>query len=215
MASSSTEISNIAISHLGVGKEIANLDTEQSQEAIACRRFYTTARDEVLRDIEWSFTTKFATLALVSSNPTEEWDYSYRVPSDCLKVRRLLSGVRNPGQNSRAPYAIVRDSAGTLIYTDERNAMLEYTLRNEDENQFPADFVMAFSYKLAFYIAPRLTRGDPFKIKNEMRAYYMDHMSKAASQNFNEQTQDRIVESEFIRARETEVDFYIRGLEES
>ena len=28
--SSTTEISNLAISHLGIGKEIANLDTEQT-----------------------------------------------------------------------------------------------------------------------------------------------------------------------------------------
>lgn len=86
--SSSTEISNMALSHLAISREIAALDTERSQEAQACRRFYETVRKTVLRDYPWPFATKFATLALVEDDPNSEWDFSYRYPSDCLNARR-------------------------------------------------------------------------------------------------------------------------------
>ena len=45
---SSTEIANLALSHLGNGTEIADLETERSSEASACRRFYDVALAQVL-----------------------------------------------------------------------------------------------------------------------------------------------------------------------
>ena len=62
--SSKTEIANLAISHLGIGKEIANVETEQSQEAKACRRYFDMAKKITLGDVDWTFATKFATLNL-------------------------------------------------------------------------------------------------------------------------------------------------------
>ena len=68
-----TQISNIAISHLGIGLEIQNLETENSAEAKACRRFYETSRDAVLGDFEWPFATKIIELNLVEEGPNTEW----------------------------------------------------------------------------------------------------------------------------------------------
>src|SRR5688572_11149621 len=109
---SETEIANLALSHLGVGKEIANLETERSQEAVACRRFYDTARDATLRDFSWPFATKIAVLGLIEADPNDEWDYSYRYPSDCLQLRRILSGVRNDTRDSRVPFKLAHDDSG-------------------------------------------------------------------------------------------------------
>jgi len=53
--SSKTEISNMALSHLGVGYEIQNIETEQSQEATACRRYYDIALQTTLTDYPWPF----------------------------------------------------------------------------------------------------------------------------------------------------------------
>lgn len=202
MASSKTEIANIALAHLGVGKEIANLDTENSAEANTIRRFYETARDEVLRDFNWSFTTKFATLAEIEEDPTDEWSYSYRYPSDCLKLRRILSGTRNDSRQSRVPYKLGQDSEGLLLYTDMEDAEIEYTVRVEDTSLYPADFTMAFSYKLAFYSAPRLAAGDPFGLANKAAQMYQMMIAKAAHSDLNENQVEQDVDAEWIRARE-------------
>lgn len=120
MASSKTEIVNIALAHLGVGSEISNLDTDQSTEANAMRRFYESAKDEVLRDLNWPFTTVFASLALVEEDPTDEWSYSYRYPSDALKIRRVLSGLRNDTRQSRVPYKLGQDASGLYFIATSR-----------------------------------------------------------------------------------------------
>ena len=192
----------MAISHLGEGKEIANIDTEQSEEASACRRFYDTARDATLRDFPWTFATKIVSLSLIEEDPTEEWEYSYRYPSDCVRAKRILSGVRNDTRQSRSPYRILKDDAARIIYSDEENAKLEYTERVEDPSFYPADFEIAFSFRLAAYIAPRLTKGDPFKLRNEALNMYNFEISRAKATLLNEEQPDEEVDSELVRMRE-------------
>lgn len=202
MAISETEICNLALSHLGVGQDIANLDTEKSEAAVSCKKFYDLARDEVLRDYRWPFTTKFASLALVATDPTEEWGYSYRYPSDCLLIRRIMSGSRNDSRQSLVSFKIGTDDSGLLIYTDLLNASIEYTAKANTPRDYPADFTLALSYKLAWYIAPRLTKADPFGLRKTIAESYAMTLSKAARNSFNEEQPDEELESEFIRGRE-------------
>lgn len=199
-----TEIANLALSHLGIGKEIANLDNEKSQEAVTMRRFYDQTRDAVLRDFPWSFATRFGALALVAAPPTEtsEWDYSYRYPTDCLMLRRIQTDVRIDTNQSRIVFKTGRDSQGQLIYTDEANAKVEYTFREEDPSRYPADFILAFSLRLAHYAAPRLTGGDPFKLGNRAIQLYLQEISMAQASSGNETVPDQVPDAEAIRARE-------------
>lgn len=200
--SSDTKIANLALSHLGVGKMISDLTTETgSQEAKACREFYAITRDLVLRGFEWPFATKFADLALVTSDPTDEWSFSYRYPTDCIKFRRILSGYRNDTRQSRTPYKLTRDTAGKLIYTDMQDAMCEYTIHETNAERFSDDFVMAVSFRLAAYIAPRLTAGDPFKMGERALRLYTFEIAKAEVSAANEQQDEEEVESQFIRER--------------
>jgi len=201
MASSKTQIANLAISHLGIGKEIANIETEQSQEASACRRFYDVAKESTLSDLDWTFATKFAVLNLIEENPSDEWNYSYKYPVDCINMRRILSGLRNDTQTSRIPFKILKDATGRIIYTDQEDAQIEYTENVSDTSLFSAEFDLALSFRLAAYIAPRLTGGDPFKLKQEMLVQYDLELGRAKKKNMNEETQDIMPESEFIRAR--------------
>ena len=55
--SSKTVICNLSLSHLGISKEISNIDTERSAAAEACRRWFNLARDETFRDFNWPFAT--------------------------------------------------------------------------------------------------------------------------------------------------------------
>lgn len=199
---SKVEIVNIALSHLAVGKEIANLETENSQEARTARRLYETAKDATLRDFPWPFAMKTTVLALVEEEPNTEWGYSYRYPSDCLNVRRILSGLRNDTRQSRAPYRIGQDDSGLLIFTDQQDAELEYTMRADNPLLYPPDFVMAFSYYLAHLMAPQVTGGDQFRLGDKALKFYQFEISRAVSRAINEEQQEEDPESEFIRARE-------------
>jgi len=200
--STPVEICNLSLSHLGVGKEIANFETENSQEANACRRFYNISREATLRDFPWPFAMKQAALGLVGENPTTEWGYSYRYPSDCLKLRRILSGLRNDTRQTRIPYKITRDISGRLVYTDQINAQMEYTLNEEDSERFTSDFVMALSLRLAVYTAPRLTSGDPFKLRESTFKLYMLEITRAQATAANEQQDEEKPNADWINARD-------------
>lgn len=197
---SETEICNLALSHLGSGKEIANL-SERSQEAAACRRFYESSRDLVLREYHWPFARRIIAVGLVQQNPNSEWGFSYRYPSDCASIRRILSGLRTDNAASRVPFLIGQDADGQLIYTDQGSAEIEYTKKETNTDRYPPDFVMALSLRLAAYIAPRITAGDPFKMGARALQLYMQQIMTADATASNEEQIDIAPESEFIRDR--------------
>jgi len=199
---SKTDICNIAISHLGISKEISNVTTEQSKEAQACRRFYDEARKAVLNDYPWPFATRFVNLGLVEEDPTTEWAYSYRYPVDCLYVRRILSGFRDDTEATKVVYKILQDDQGLLIYTDQQDAEIEYTKDEESADLFPSDFVIALSYRLAHYIGPRLTAGDPFNLSDKAMQKYEIEISKASANKFNEDNSSTRQDTESIAARD-------------
>lgn len=201
-----TQVANLALSHLGIGKEIAALGTEKSQEAATLRRFYDEARDATLRDFPWPFATRFESLALVADPPTEteEWDFSYRYPTDCLMLRRIQTDVRIDTNQSRIVFKVGRDTQGLLIYTDEEDAKVEYTFRETDPGRYPADFLLAFSLRLAHYSAPRLTGGDPFRLGQRALQLYVQEISMAQASAANESVPDQLPDAEAIRAREGE-----------
>jgi len=199
--SSKTLISNLALGHIAASKEIGNLETDKSKEAQVCRRFYAPMISEVFRDFDWPFARKYADLGLIEADPNEEWDFSYRYPSDCSRAIKILSGTRNDTRQSRVPYARGGDSVGSIIYTDKEDAQLKYILNNVSENSFTSDFVMMASFLLAGYIAPSVTDGDPFKLGERALNIYIVSKNKAESTSYNEQQADEDPESEFIRSR--------------
>ena len=200
--SSSVEICNLALSHLGINKEISNIETERSIEALACRRFFPICRDATLEDFEWPFARRFADLALVEEDPTDEWAYSYRYPTNAITIRRILSGVRNDTLQSRVPYEIVNDDAGKLIYTDLDDASIEYTYRVTNSEHFSPAFVIAMSYRLAHMIAPRLTAGDSRDLGGNAFKFYLMHIANAKALSLKEEAPDYPSDAELIRGRE-------------
>lgn len=201
MASSSTQIANLALGHLNQATEIQELDTDNSAAARACRRFFETARKLVLRDFPWPKATKITALALVEEDPNDEWAYSYRYPTDCLQARRIRSGLRNDNRQSRIPYRIVYDAAGALIYTDQEDAELEYTVNVTTFTRLDEDFVIALSYRLAAYIAPMITGGDPNKLGDRALRNYKMELAQARANALNEEQAEEEPYSEFERAR--------------
>lgn len=196
-----TEVANLALYHLGISKTIANIETEQSSEAKACRAFYDRAVDNVLRDYTWPFANKIVALNLISENPTTEWGYSYRIPSDCIKAIRIPSGVIEETATTRVVYKISGDDAGRIILTNQPFAELEYIRKIEDDKLMTPDFIMAFSFKLAHYMAPSLTGGDPFKLGDRASANYDIEISQARSNAYNEEQPTTTNESVYTAAR--------------
>lgn len=199
---SSTEILNIALIQLGTSKQIGNLALSKENEAKVGRTMFPIARDEVLRDLNWPFASVFEPLQLIRENPTTEWGFQYSYPVKCLFFRRIGSGNRNDNLQSLVPYKIFRDADnGKSIYTDMRNACAEYTFKMEDEEDYDQDFSMAIAYKLAYLIAPVLTKNDVQGLQVQMLRLYDLQMSVAGANAANEVQDDLPAQSEIIRSR--------------
>jgi hypothetical protein len=198
---SKTEIANLAIGHLGYTKFIANIETEQSKEAKAANRFYDMARQAVLRDFHWDFAKIYKSLGLIAENPTDEWRYSYEYPTDCLMIRRVMSGIRNSPQDRKIPYQLSYGASDTVIYMDIQTPCLEYTKDVTDGARFPPDFILSLSRRLSVYLTPHLTRGDQFKIGTNMMNLYVQELGVARSNSANEFQKDEDPDAEYIRAR--------------
>ncbi len=212
MVASNTDICNMALSHLGTAKEIGDLETETSQEANACRRFYPTALNMVLGDYDWGFATKTVELALVATLDRAdgaEYNYSYRYPASAIKVRRLLSGARVDSLESSIKFRIAKDATGKLILADAgpgnyffmSQLFAEITTNDVPPELYTSEFALAVSFMLASLIAPRLTSGDPMGLGGKALQKYYLTKSQAVKNDLDQGATDVMLDSEFIRIR--------------
>lgn len=215
-AASTVGICNMALQALAVKRQIASI-TENSTDAVACAAFYDTTRDDILREFNWPFARQYATLVLVGGTSTVpvtlDYQYSYRVPADCLLPRRIQSGNRMDTMETRIPFIVGADTTGGLIFTDfavvaataaaPQQPVLEYTAEVLDETKFASDFTQAFAFKLAFYIAPATSLGgDSGKLGARAYQLYQDTMARAEARALNGQALDPMPESSFITTRD-------------
>jgi hypothetical protein len=212
-----TTICNMCLGHLAVGKTITAITDANDQNAKACAVFFDTTRDEVLREFNWPFARRYATLVLVGGTTTVpvtmDYQYSYRLPADCLRPRRLLPGTRLDVPQTRWSFIVGSDSTGRLLYTDfpvivatadtPQQPQLEYTTDITAEAQFTSEFAQALAAKLAFYLAPAISQGgDSGKLGARAYQLYQQIINQAQATALNEEVPDPAPESQFVLTRD-------------
>lgn len=143
---STVDTCNRALVKLGE-KTILSLD-DDSKPARTCKLLYAPTRDYVLRSHPWNFAIKRIELARNTAGPVYDYDYSYKLPTDCLRVI-----IPNREQWE---YGL---EGGNLV-TDYPDALLKYVRRVEDPNEMDDSFIEAFACKLAAEMAVTLTDND-------------------------------------------------------
>lgn len=202
MSTSVVQICNTALARIGVSNFISSID-ESSTEAAVCKVLYESVRDRVLREHPWGFASVYTPLALVAeadetASWAEQWDYAYRYPSDALVVRKILS-VLGKLEPVAIPYSVGRDAVGRLIFTDEKDAKIEYTSRVEDASQFDPSFASVVAWLLASEIAMPLSALDGIR-KQALQMFAMElDVAKRIAANEGEPLRD--VDTEFVRSR--------------
>lgn len=156
MASSSTQIANLALARLGQ-KRIESL-SEQTTEARWANEFYPTARDYVTELHAWRHARKTLTLSETTNTRSDDYAYAYERPSDCLSMRYILpsSGVFEPQRPIRF------ECEADVIFTDEYQARGVYVRQLTDVTKFPPSFTDA----VAWYLAHLLTQ--PLRQENRL-----------------------------------------------
>lgn len=178
---SEVDICNIALSHLGDSATVTSIDPpEGSAQATHCQRFYPVSRDSLQELHTWGFCTRREPLALLS-NTVPEWQYVYAAPAGVLNYISILAadapndysqdfplaytqqGIVNTGQGMYTPqqFAVETLSDGTeVIYTNQENATLRYTVSVTDPTLFSPLYVDALSHYLAAKLAGPVLKGE-------------------------------------------------------
>jgi hypothetical protein len=201
MAQTVVQICNTALARVGVSNFIDSL-TEASQEAQVCNLFYEQARDRVLRDTHWPFARGYLQLSLVSQGTdtpwSAEWMYAYRYPTDGLNIWRILTPL-GKRETVLAPFEIGSDEIGRLIFTDMKDATVEYTKRVEDPARFDPAFASALSWLLAAEIAMPLSLVDGLR-KQALQMYQAEKdIAQRVAANEGEPMRD--IDTEFLNTR--------------
>lgn len=179
---SEVDICNMALGHLGDDATVASLDPpEGSAQADHCARFYPMARDLTLDAHRWGFSTKRASLALLSVTPPSSWRYAYALPGDVLNLISVLAPdalddnsvsapifpgygrvlVDQPGNYTPQPFVTeMAPDGGQVLYTNQENAVLRYTARVTDPSLFSPTCVHGIAMRLASMLAGPVLKGD-------------------------------------------------------
>ena len=197
--SSQVEICNRALNLLAT-KTITAL-SDNTQEAIRCNLIYNTARDGVLRDHPWGFARASGTLAILSDETVNGWDYLYVYPTKCLKILNLFedSDNRNADGIEWKEY-MSPTTKQRSIATDISPAYVEYIYQVTDTTQYDQKFVEALSFKLASELAKPLTGNMDAGIK--FMQMYSAIISDAKKHDSEESNFKESRDSSYLTARE-------------
>jgi hypothetical protein len=186
VATSATEVCNLALAHLGQSETVADLgnENESGEVAALCRRFYPVALGLIFRQkgVKWPFARRVSYgLTLVADDLEGAYQYSFRLPSDCAGLWRVTTPYCN-----NVPYALGGDALGQLLYVNDPAISIEYGVVVENPTYWSADFTLALSYLLAKLLVPALTAGDPYKLGPQVAALYQETVNGAMQTAYNE-----------------------------
>lgn len=224
---SAVQICNYALARIGSTQTITSLD-DGSNEAAQCNIFYDACRQELLRAFSWPWASRYIKLTQVSENGVQanpEWGVSYRYPTDCLFIVRLIQytqqSTTTPPQTTGPvvqvpvycpdrsdtnpyplPYSIGQDDDGLLVLTTMPEVWCKYTQDVTDPMRFSMDFAMLLAWRLAMELSYGLAISDS---RREMAIkMYNDGLMRVRANSYNESQNDQPFvnyNSQFIRAR--------------
>ena len=162
MATSNTEICNLALKALGLDP-ISSLANDTSQAGIVLRNTWEATRDAVLRSANWRcLLSRSASLAREAAAPSFGYSYAYALPPDCVRVIEMSADSKYQydflGRRvlwPEAGWAV----EGRLLLTDETEAFILYVAYDKATDPvalFDGHMVAAIAAQLAADIAPGL-----------------------------------------------------------
>lgn len=197
---SNVGICNMALANLMVDQRIEDLSDPDDPQALTCAVFFQQAREETLVAHDWSFAERRVVLAEVTGTAPLPWTYQYRYPTDCLKIRSLDPEVVVTHEAHRLAFEVTSDDDGRLILTDTADAILIYTVALEDPVRFPAEFVAAFAWKLAAYLAGPVGKSTAVRDSAEQR-FLLATQRAVSADMAQQQDRDHGGASDFLQAR--------------
>lgn len=170
----------MALAAVGHSQFIDNID-EKTKEADVCKLFYDTAKQELLRLLRPQFAQKWVKLALITENPSVEWEFAYQYPTDALKVLRIPAQL-----NNRIPWEYGTIGSQKAIMTNQAGAEA-VIIHDVSEQFFDSSFGSLLALNLARSIAMPLSIDQSIQRTIEERYLMARGQAMAAIENERQQ----------------------------
>lgn len=199
------QIFNLALNALLLQRQVANADTDGSNEAKVLRTVYDVALSTTLADLDLDSLSTRADLELVEEQPTDHWLYSYAYPTDCAVLRRLESQVLIDTETTHVDKQVRVIDGEKVILTNQAEAVIEYISTEVDLQHLSAAAGLALAIKLAQLASPLITGKGAAKLRQELADAYKLAKAEAQEQDKDENRnpQDAAIESSWVETRVT------------
>lgn len=185
---SKVSITNQALNRLNVS-QILSL-TDNSKQARAMNLVFDRVYEEALTIRNWNFATTRTQLGRLTAQPNSGYDYQYQLPTDCLRIIKVVS---------TSLYEIEYKVEGTALLTDETEVYVVYVKRILDFGTLPPIFtsylILALANEVCFGLTGNVSLQD--RLVSEM----MDKLEKAKKADSTEGAPKSKVNSTVINRR--------------
>lgn len=158
-----TEIVNLALSKLG-SSLISSLGDETVPGSKHGDLLYMPMLNRILREFPWSFATREATLAQLPAATSTDWDYSYTLPSDSVRLLKVKGTEKDSKEENFARH-------GNTLHAKITPVVVEYITNNIEPDDFDGDFQDAFVTLLASELAAPVKQS--VQLGQAMREEYL------------------------------------------
>jgi hypothetical protein len=157
------DVCNRAIQKVG-GKPITAL-TDSSVTARAINRCYEVTRDSLLRDSNWNFSIKRATIAASATAPDWGFDNQYPIPADCIRIMTVdgYKGVTESLGSYGVNESDYQVESNHILLDDTGPIKIRYVARITDPNEMDEQFQELWAAAMALEIVEEVTQSNTKK----------------------------------------------------
>lgn len=193
MYASDTLIANRASRHLAE-QGVSDISSTTHEPAIQAAEVWDEARDTWLLAAPWLYASTYAELAESATNDrSTRWDYKHVYPGDWLRTNFIANadtGVYfyrdNSYQRVRGDFlSMPMEIANRVIYSHVERVAMDYVYRFETVTDWPSYAQWGFTFWLAAFMAPALTRQAD-KVQ-KMQRLAAEAQERAMSDDFSQQ----------------------------
>jgi len=197
-----TEAVNMALDHLGEAVVATPYTGNTDVASEAAVRHFANTRDTVLRDHTWAFATRIEELVASADAADTDWTYKYDLPTGCLKVISIINALGRTAEDEEFILRhTVADDAEVLL-TDTETPTIKFMYQEDDVALWEANFIEAFSYRLAANLCFPVTQNAG--LKQGLLQLYQWSVNKAKQIDSSQGRVDvmQIAHQDFITARD-------------
>jgi hypothetical protein len=192
------DMANAALGLLGQDPLTTLNNSVNAKQIPLVNRYLPMAKASTLRERDWNCVRGRAALQLLTTDESlGEWTYSYRLPQDCLCIRRFIS---IDGRYAYAKYSVEIDAAGKrVIHTDIGDAKIIYTRNVTNVTVWDQNLFDACTAQLAMRLTGPITRD--FKMAQVFMQDFQMLFEKAIASDEGEGNIEIITNSPLVDVR--------------